>query len=427
MDKSLIEFVFDPVIIFDKELKINNWNAAAEQQFGLAKRLVIGKKLFSILPNLENDLYTYIQEGVFKDNREIELQKLIIKMPKSQQELTFKIIIAPYNAKDLKNPCGIIFLKKLAFQKENTNDYFNLIDSVILNTRDAVMITKAEPIDGENNPKIIFANPAFYQMTGFAAHEILGKSPRILQGPKTSIATKKIIKDHLSKWKPIQIEILNYKKDGTEFWVDLSIVPIKNEEGWFTHWIAIQRDTTIRRELENQLKAYTEDLEKLVQERTIEIEQLHIATKKATEKELELKKQKLLIQEMQISEKAKLMQQITSRIDEILKSQEPKRELSQLRKYIVSQNIDQGDWKSFIAHFDDLHPEFFKRLDKISKSPLTSSLKKHCAFIKMNLSSKDVANILHIEPKSVDMARYRLKKQFDVKSNMTLFQFFQTI
>jgi len=51
----------------------------------------------------------------------------------------------------------------------------------------------------------------------------------------------------LAAWEPIEIEMINYRKDGSEFWVELSIVPVANEKGWFTHWVSVQRDITERK------------------------------------------------------------------------------------------------------------------------------------------------------------------------------------
>jgi PAS domain S-box-containing protein len=48
----------------------------------------------------------------------------------------------------------------------------------------------------------------------------------------------------LASWKPVREELINYRKDGTEFHVDLSIVPVADQKGSFTHWVSIQRETT---------------------------------------------------------------------------------------------------------------------------------------------------------------------------------------
>jgi PAS domain S-box-containing protein len=54
-------------------------------------------------------------------------------------------------------------------------------------------------------------------------------------------------------WQPVREEMTNYRKDGSEFTVDLSIVPIADEKGWYTHWMAIQRDTTDKKQIHEEM------------------------------------------------------------------------------------------------------------------------------------------------------------------------------
>ncbi len=118
-----------------------------------------------------------------------------------------------------------------------------LLESVILNTSDAIVITQAEPTSLPG-PEIVYVNNAFTIMTGYTAEEIIGKTPRILQGTKTDQNELDVLRNALKKWEAVSVTLLNYRKDGSEFWVNISISPVANEKGWYTHWIAIQRDVT---------------------------------------------------------------------------------------------------------------------------------------------------------------------------------------
>ncbi|GAB4468918.1 MAG: hypothetical protein OHK0029_41460 [Armatimonadaceae bacterium] len=126
-----------------------------------------------------------------------------------------------------------------------------LLEMVVSNCSDAILITEAEPID-QPGPRVIYVNPAFTAMTGYAPEEIIGKNPRILQGPDTDKGTRKRIREKLQNWEPFTEEILNYRKDGKRFWVQISVQPVCNEDGWYTHWVAIQREVTQRRLLEQE-------------------------------------------------------------------------------------------------------------------------------------------------------------------------------
>lgn len=433
---NLAKIGFNPNIIFDKNLVIQYWNDSAESQFGIARGNVIGEKIFSIFPSLEKELDYYLKVRIFEEKGDLEIQNLEIELPKSRIKISFKVRLK-YFQDENKNELCILFLNKNSFLKYDS-EYFNLINAVINNSRDAVLITNAEPIDSPDGPKIIFANPAFYQMTGYTEKEILGKTPRILQGEKTSKDAKQMIRTALENRKPIQIEILNYKKDGSVFWSDLSIVPLQNEEGWNKYWISIQRETTERRELEDQLREHNENLGKLVAARTKELEDLHLKQREeqvskmkikaeldqvkleAAINELELKKQKLIVQEMKISESTIFINKIKDQLKSFKIKKETPQEITKVIRFIERENLSTKDWDHFVLHFEDLHKNFFIELNKISKSPLNAYSKKHCAFIKLGLSTNEVASILHIEPKSVEMARYRIKKQLNLSQEESL-------
>jgi PAS domain S-box-containing protein len=86
----------------------------------------------------------------------------------------------------------------------------------------------------------------------------MGQTPRILQGPKTQRHELERIRDALEKWQPVRSELINYTKSGEEFWLELDIVPLADETGWFTHWIAVERDITVRKQSEFALQTNEE-------------------------------------------------------------------------------------------------------------------------------------------------------------------------
>lgn len=129
------------------------------------------------------------------------------------------------------------------------NVRLRLLESVVVNANDAVLITEAEPIDLPG-PRIVYCNRAFERTTGYTEAEILGLTPRILQSSDIDRLSLRRLKEALVAWRPVEVELLNRRKDGTEFWVELSIVPVANEKGWYTHWVSVQRDVSDRKKSE---------------------------------------------------------------------------------------------------------------------------------------------------------------------------------
>ena len=132
---------------------------------------------------------------------------------------------------------------------QSNTERLRLLESVVVNANDAVLITEAEPINLPG-PRIVYCNAAFTRATGYTEAEILGRTPRLLQSPKTNREALAKLRQALSRWEPVEVELLNCRKDRTEFWVELSIVPVANEKGWFTHWVSVQRDVSDRKTAE---------------------------------------------------------------------------------------------------------------------------------------------------------------------------------
>lgn len=128
--------------------------------------------------------------------------------------------------------------------------------------QDAFLVTKAEPFDSPHGPEIIYVNDGFCRMTGYASTDVMGRTPRILQTVNTDRAELDRIRTALETWKPVRATLLNKTKDDIEFWVELDIVPIADENGWFVYWASIQRDVTERVETEKKAKKALDDAEK---------------------------------------------------------------------------------------------------------------------------------------------------------------------
>ncbi len=131
--------------------------------------------------------------------------------------------------------------------RQEADERLRLLESVVVHTNDAVIITEARPVD-EPGPRIVYVNAAFTRMTGYASSEVHGRSPRLLQGPNSERGALDTLRTALKSWSSVVAEVLNYRKDGTEFWVELSIVPVADTGGDITHWVSVQRDVTARRQ-----------------------------------------------------------------------------------------------------------------------------------------------------------------------------------
>jgi PAS domain S-box-containing protein len=113
---------------------------------------------------------------------------------------------------------------------------------------EAILITGPE-LDPPG-PRIEYVNPGFTRMTGYTAEEVVGRTPRILQGPGTDRAELDRMRAALEADRPFRGEAINYRKDGTEYVVEWLITPVLGKDGRAAHWVSAQRDVTGRKRAE---------------------------------------------------------------------------------------------------------------------------------------------------------------------------------
>lgn len=119
-------------------------------------------------------------------------------------------------------------------------------------TNDVIVITDNN-LEGPSGPAIQYVNKAFENLTGYTAEEVLGQTPRMLQGPKTDKAVLKKIKEALTAGKSIEVELLNYGKNNQEYWLEFSVTPLYDDNNKLVYFAAIERDITHHKQLTHAL------------------------------------------------------------------------------------------------------------------------------------------------------------------------------
>lgn len=157
----------------------------------------------------------------------------------------------------------------------NSDDSNRLLESM---TQSILITTPELDLPG---PYIIYVNKAFEKMTGWNREEILGENPRFLQGPNTERTIFQNLRDIIDKGEVWHGQTINYKKDGTEFYMEWSIAPVFDEKGTVCQLLAVQSDVTESVRIKNELeKSRTRELK-----RVEEIEQANIKLRSLAEKQ----------------------------------------------------------------------------------------------------------------------------------------------
>ena len=137
-----------------------------------------------------------------------------------------------------------------------------LMESFIDNAHEAFIVTEATKADAIG-PRITYVNNAFTEITGYTAEETIGRTPAFLTGPETDFKELERLDEAFAACKSVEISLINYKKSGEKFWMELSTKPIINEEGVFTHWVGILKDITKKKQAVDDLisqKTFTDEV-----------------------------------------------------------------------------------------------------------------------------------------------------------------------
>jgi len=259
---------------------------------------------------------------------------------------------------------------------EEYNKKFNidehLLAAVVYFTQDSIVITTNE-LD-EPGPRIIYVNPGFTKMTGYNPEDVVGKTPRILQGPKTDKDVIRRLRDTLARGEIFFGQAINYRKDGTEFWNEWHIEPIRNNKGQIHHYVAIQRDVTQRKLIEQAIEQKNAALREI-------LEQIEI-------------------------EKKKIKDNVRFNVDEVLLPafKKIKRKGTKLDKKYM--DVLENNLNELISSFGSSVSE-----KKLKLSPREVEIAN---LIKSGMGSKEICQLLNLSFKTVETHRNKIRKKLGI-------------
>jgi len=134
-----------------------------------------------------------------------------------------------------------------------------LLQLVIEASNDGIVVAEQE---GDDNI-LIYANPAFERLTGYAVDDILYRDCRFLQGEDRDQPALQAIREAVKNNQPCRQIIRNYRKDGTPFWNELSITPVFNEGDQLTYFIGIQKNVTAEVDTLQRVEALEAEIREL--------------------------------------------------------------------------------------------------------------------------------------------------------------------
>ncbi|KAF3888978.1 MULTISPECIES: PAS domain-containing sensor histidine kinase [Nostocales] len=248
--RDLFEFAPDGYLVTDARGKIQEANNVAANLLNIAPQFLVGKPLVNFVTreerkNFRIKLYQMCQVNWVQDWE--------VRLVPREREGTKAPFDASMTVSAIRNEKGELvalrWLLRDITERKQVLERLRLLESVVTNINEAILITEIEPVD-EPGPRIVYVNEAFTRISGYHPQEVLGKSPRFMQGPKTDRAVLNTLRTALEKFEPVVVELINYRKDGSEYWIEMSLVPLMDETGCYTHWVSVQRDITLAKRAE---------------------------------------------------------------------------------------------------------------------------------------------------------------------------------
>lgn len=239
---DMLESMSDAFFTLDRDWHFTYLNGQAERMLERNRAELLGQNVWKEFPAAVGTAFEQEYSRAF---REQETVRFLEHYPPLEKWFE----VNAYPSSD-----GLAVYFRDVTEERAQRAHLRLLETAVSRQSDILLITDAEPVEGPEGPRIVYVNEAFTRRTGYSREEVIGKTPRILQGPGTQRQELDRIRQALEKWQPVRAEVLNYTKTGEEIWLELDIVPLANDKGWYTHWVSVERDVTARRTAEESIR-----------------------------------------------------------------------------------------------------------------------------------------------------------------------------
>lgn len=240
----------------DREGRFTYVNPRTEELLGRSSRELLGRRIWRELDDQGNDRLRRELQTALHTGHSAEFEEFYKPVDKWLELRAYPFVE------------GLaVYLRDISARRQTQEDLL-LLQTSISRLNDIVVITET---GRSPQPRIVFVNDAFERLTGYTQAEVLGCTPRLLEGPLTQAAELDRIRDALHQWQPVRAELINYKKSGELFWMELEIVPVDESSRGVKHWVAVGRDITARKAAEDAIEqlAFYDNLTQLPNRRLL--------------------------------------------------------------------------------------------------------------------------------------------------------------
>ncbi len=250
-NRALISAIPDLIMRLKKDGTYLNFIPAQNFRTVNSNREMQGKTLWDTMPRdfAEERMY-YVERAL--TTGEIQVYEFQLEIDGQIQYEEARIVVS--------GPDEVLILVRDISERKIIEARLRLLERAIAASNNGIIISDARAPD---NP-VVYANSGFERITGYTKEEVIGKNCRFLQETdKTQPALEKL-KRAVAEARETQVVLRNYRKDGTLFWNEFCITPVRDETGHLTHFIGIQNDISDRFQAEEVLRQSEERFRVLV-------------------------------------------------------------------------------------------------------------------------------------------------------------------
>jgi two-component system cell cycle sensor histidine kinase/response regulator CckA len=244
---QIIDQIHDAVAEVDMAGIVRSWNKGAERMLGFTAEEMIGQPIERIYPEdwKERRQTLVIEPLLARGEHHVEVEHVRKDGSRVWAHLSLTLL-----RDEQGEPVGSLGYSIDITRRRMAEEGLRLQQRAIEASANGIVIVDAAARD----LPIRYVNPAFEEITGYRAAEVLGRNCRFLQGTDRGQPERTVMREAIAAGEPCSVVLRNYRKDGSLFWNEISISPVHDDAGRLSHFVGIQTDISERRRLEERLQ-----------------------------------------------------------------------------------------------------------------------------------------------------------------------------
>jgi PAS domain S-box-containing protein len=234
----MLESISDAFIALDRAWRYTYVNHRAEELSHHSREEMLGRTPVEIFPHFIGSRSEAHFRQAFVEQRAVHFEE-------SDPRKDTWVEVHAYPSEE-----GLAVYFRDITERKRTEARLRLFESMVVNAFDGLVVLEPEHQDGRSTRRVLYANEAFSRMTGYSQEELRNAETLLLVGPGTDEGAIKRMRAALAKREPCREELLTYRKDGSTFWTESTLVPVTDEEGRLSHWVTVVREVTQRKQSE---------------------------------------------------------------------------------------------------------------------------------------------------------------------------------